>query len=638
MTLRDQILGGMLGLCVGDALGVPVEFRPREQLRENPVTDMTGFGTHYQPPGTWSDDSSLTFCLAESLCAGYDIADIARRFLGWYDHAEWTPHGKVFDVGVGTGNAINRLRRGTAPVAAGGRDQDSNGNGSLMRTLPLAFYLAHSSSAERFKAACDVSCITHAHPRAQLACVIYVEMAVCLLEGLPPAAALAAMRRRVQTILADSEVTYIQETAAFRRTLDMPLADLDEVEIASSGYVVHTLDAALWCLLTSSSYRETVLKAVNLGADTDTTGAVAGGLAGLVYGVQAIPLPWRHALARKDDVTALCEHFADVVIARQSTDTAGGSASQTTATTLPSDHAERLARARLSLQGLSVGDALGQQFFNRFAESLIAKRTLPAPPWHYTDDTVMALSIFELLQDKGRIDQDDLAQRFAARFDEEPDRGYGGTAQRILWEIGRGEAWRQAAGRVFDGHGSMGNGGAMRAGPLGAYFADDFAQVVANALLSAEVTHTHPDGQAGAIAVAIAVAQAYQGRDLPAAEAGRALFGAVIEHTPDTLTRSGVIRAAELSLTYSVDTAIHALGNGSQVVSYDTVPFCIWCAARHLHDFKESIWTTVSGLGDRDTTCAIVGSIVAMGVGEAGIPVEWIECRERLRLRKGGKP
>jgi ADP-ribosylglycohydrolase len=301
---------------------------------------------------------------------------------------------------------------------------------------------------------------------------------------------------------------------------------------------------------------------------------------------------------------------------------------------LPADHNVRMARARLSLDGLSVGDAFGEDFFrwSMAIKELVSARVLPRRPWRYTDDTAMAISIVEVLDAVGKIDQDALAEAFSRRYVEEPDRGYGGTAQTILEAIGNGIAWRIASGRAFDGKGSMGNGGAMRVGPVGAYFADDLAVAVENARASAEVTHTHPDGQAGAIAVAVATAMAYQTRDLSADKARSQLIEAVLDNTPDGPTQGGLMAIGRIGLECSLESAVYTLGNGSNVISSDTVPFCIWAACRHLRNYEDAMWETVLALGDRDTTCAIVGSIVAMAVGSEGIPKDWIAAREPLPL------
>jgi len=297
---------------------------------------------------------------------------------------------------------------------------------------------------------------------------------------------------------------------------------------------------------------------------------------------------------------------------------------------LPADHADRMARARLSLEGLSVGDSFGEWFFSAGAVDAIAARTLPPEPWYYTDDTIMALSVAETLDGCGRIDSGDLAERFARRYREQPGRGYGGTARTILTQIAAGVAWREAAGEAFDGEGSMGNGGAMRVGPVGGYFGDDLAAAADAARASARVTHAHADGQAGAIAVAVAAARAWQIRSAGETDSAATLLESAIEHTPEGMTRAGLVKALALPGETSVQDAVAVLGNGSRIVAYDTVPFALWSAARHLANFEEAMWATVSGLGDRDTTCAIVGSIVALAVGRDGIPEAWIKAREPL--------
>lgn len=299
-------------------------------------------------------------------------------------------------------------------------------------------------------------------------------------------------------------------------------------------------------------------------------------------------------------------------------------------------HDARMKRAHVALEGLSIGDAFGERFFLRAPWARIENRVLPDPPWRHTDDTAMACSIVEVLAHAERIDQDMLAQRFAERFSRDPDRGYGGGAFSLLHAIARGAPWREASRALFDG-GSFGNGGAMRAAPIGAYFADDVERVAAEARASAEVTHAHPEGQAGAIAVAVAAAYAYTAKDLGSAAQKDGLIPFVLAHTPAGETRDGIARAAEIPLTATLHRAASELGTGEAVTAMDTVPFCTWCAARHLDDFEEAMWTTVAGLGDRDTTCAIVGGIVAASTRRP-IPEVWRRSRERLYLAMDALP
>jgi ADP-ribosylglycohydrolase len=292
--------------------------------------------------------------------------------------------------------------------------------------------------------------------------------------------------------------------------------------------------------------------------------------------------------------------------------------------------ADRLARAQLSLEGLSLGDGFGERFFTSPAvvEQLITSRALPAPPWITTDDTEMATAIVDVLEARGRIDRDLLARAFAHRYSREPGRGYGGGAHQILSAICAGTMWHQAAFEAFDGQGSFGNGGAMRSAPVGAYFADDPESLVGEAEASAEVTHAHPEGKAGAIAVALAAAWACRHQD---GVVDSDLLTWVIGRAPESEVRDGIVRARALPFERSPRLAAGTLGSGQRVAATDTVPFALWCAARHADSFEEAMWNTVTGLGDRDTTCAIVGGIVALSSGRAGLPAEWLNLREPIR-------
>ncbi|MEI1374880.1 ADP-ribosylglycohydrolase family protein [Nostoc sp. UHCC 0926] len=311
MLTAAKTLSGLMGLCVGDALGVPVEFTSRAERVKSPVTTMLGYGTWNQPPGTWSDDSSLSFCLAECLCRGYSLDAIANSFWRWYKEAYWTPRGDVFDIGQTTHTAIMRLKQGVIPHQAGGKVENSNGNGSLMRILPMAYCHRNLTLGELLPRVHDVSAITHAHARSQMACGIYISIAVALLEGADLQTAYLQALQDIQTIYTVRE--FLLEKPHFARVLSGEIAKLPVEEINSGGYVIDTLESSLWCLLNSSSYSEAVLKAVNLGGDTDTTAAVTGGLAGIYYGVENIPQKWMNQIARRQDIIYLAERFARAV-------------------------------------------------------------------------------------------------------------------------------------------------------------------------------------------------------------------------------------------------------------------------------------------------------------------------------------
>ena len=304
-----------------------------------------------------------------------------------------------------------------------------------------------------------------------------------------------------------------------------------------------------------------------------------------------------------------------------------------TANHLPKDHRERMKRVLLSFDGLSIGDGFGECFFTSSStiERRLSRRDLPESPWTVTDDTIMALSIVRCLKRHAGIDQDKLASAFAEEYARNPNRGYGGMAQQILSAIGDGYSWKEISRRAFKGQGSCGNGGAMRSAPIGAYFFDDIDRVIYEAKCSAEVTHAHPDGKTGAVSVALAAAWMSQaGED--SGEPNHALIEFVLTHIPHTETYHELAKALDVPFDTAPRMAAQILGNGSRVIASDTVPFCLWCAARHSNSYTDALWATVSGLGDRDTTCAIVGGIVALRAGRDSIPTEWLTAREPLEI------
>lgn len=317
--MENRVKAGIFGVCVGDALGVPVEFTSREILKRFPVENMRAFGTHNQPAGTWSDDSSLTLCLAESLCNGFDLKNMTLKFFKWYNQEIWTPYGSVFDIGIATSQAIHRIGKGTTPTLCGGTTEFDNGNGSLMRILPLLFYIKDFPIEKRFETVKKVSSITHGHIRSVIACFIYLEFALEILKRNDKWEAYRTMQKTVREFLDYNPICSQDEMDKFHRILELKVNGYDiaslhsstEQEVRSGGYVVHSLEASLWCFLNSENYSEAVLKAVNLGEDTDTTGAITGGIAGIYYGFESIPKEWIDVLARKKDIEKLCEKLEE---------------------------------------------------------------------------------------------------------------------------------------------------------------------------------------------------------------------------------------------------------------------------------------------------------------------------------------
>ncbi|HLT10832.1 MAG TPA: ADP-ribosylglycohydrolase family protein [Micromonosporaceae bacterium] len=280
-----------------------------------------------------------------------------------------------------------------------------------------------------------------------------------------------------------------------------------------------------------------------------------------------------------------------------------------------------------SLRGLALGDSFGEQWFFRPASEFergFAERLSPPAPWRWTDDTAMALSLYRMLVTHGEVHQDDLAAMFAETYVTDPYRGYGAAMHDVLLTIAEGEPWSTVTAKQFDGQGSWGNGAAMRVAPLGAFFASDLDQVQEQAHRSAVVTHAHPEAAAGAIAVAVAAALAVRGAS------SDEVIGAVAERTPDSEVRSGLQRVANRPLSDTPQSVAAEVGCGSQVSAQDTVPYAVWCAARHLDDLVSALWTTASAGGDIDTTCAIVGGIVGGRTGLDAVPDEWIQASEAL--------
>lgn len=277
-----------------------------------------------------------------------------------------------------------------------------------------------------------------------------------------------------------------------------------------------------------------------------------------------------------------------------------------------------------ALYGVALGDALGSQFFLPDNRKHFESTTPPPGEWTWTDDTEMAASVVVILDRHGEIDQDALARSFSERYDFY--RGYGPSAGRLLRLVGEGADWRSLAAEQFEGRGSWGNGAAMRVPPLGAYFVGEPEQAAKQAVLSAVITHTHPEGVSGAIAVAVAAALA------PTADPTDPddYLSAIRNHVPPSLVRDGIDTARTLLHLEDSRSAAAALGNGIEISAQDTVPFALWTAAKNLEDFTSAFWSTVRPGGDMDTTCAITCGIVGTRLGYDGLPDSWLAELEPL--------
>lgn len=317
---NDYIEAAIEGFVLSDALGVPVEFKSKSQMKNHPLTDMIEYGTHHQPKGTWSDDSSMMLGTLVSINEKkkIDYEDIMSRYSDWINNAKYTATDTVFDYGGTTIRAVNNYDRGIRPVTeCGDKDINCNGNGSLMRTLPISIFLANSSytEEEKTKIINDYSSMTHAHEISRLGCKIYTDFIEGLLKNnMDKSKALESLKN------IDYSKYYSKESInEYKRILDGSIKDALEVNVRGSGYVAHTLEASIWATMNSNNFKEAVLKAINLGEDTDTVGAVTGSLAGMVYGKEDIPKEWLNDVKKIDKIKEEINKFEEVIDSKKNT-------------------------------------------------------------------------------------------------------------------------------------------------------------------------------------------------------------------------------------------------------------------------------------------------------------------------------
>lgn len=307
-----KVENGIIGFVVGDTMGVPVEFNSRGKLLLNPVTEMLEYGTHNMPKGCWSDDTSMTLATMDSIikCKEINTNDMADKFIKWYRNGEYTATGIMFDIGTTTQQALVKYQRGIDIASkCGGEREYDNGNGSLMRMLPIAYYcyLKGLEDTEILKIVKEVSSITHRHPISILGCYIYVRLAIELLKG----KGLLQTYQEIKKL----DYSYFTEDTIYKyeRILNNDIGLYNINEISSNGYIVSTLEAVIWTLINSKSFNETIIKAINLGEDTDTVGACVGGLAGIYYGIENINQKWKDNILRYDYIINMCNEFEKVL-------------------------------------------------------------------------------------------------------------------------------------------------------------------------------------------------------------------------------------------------------------------------------------------------------------------------------------
>lgn len=308
----SKFIDSIIGHAIGDAMGVPTQFCMRNRLLEHPVTEMISSNKTGQPAGSWSDDTSMEICTIDSFIqnANWNYSDIMSRWLEWVTDAKYTPNNETFDVGKTCLRAIRNFSLGIVPLKCGLDSETSNGNGSLMRILPVALYSYYKklNEAEIIKLTNEISSLTHAHEISKLGCYIYVRYIMYLLAG--------NTKEDAYDLIQNIDYSSYSEYAVskYDRILKNNIKNYDMDSISSSGYVVDTLECALWILLNANSYKETIVATTNIGNDTDTVGAIAGSMAGIIYGISSIPEKWINKLMRKDYLIDLSLNFEKSII------------------------------------------------------------------------------------------------------------------------------------------------------------------------------------------------------------------------------------------------------------------------------------------------------------------------------------
>ena len=548
----SKIFDGVMGFIVGDAMGVPTEFCMREKLMQNPIKEMIGYGSHPVPAGSWSDDTSMTLALIDSITdeKGIDYDAIMKNFVSWVNEAKYTPGDEVFDIGRTCLRAIRKYHEGEKPTECGLKGMESNGNGSLMRILPLVYYIYYKNikdEKEIVRLVNDISSLTHGHEISKLGCYIYVRYTLLLLEGMDKFDAYEKIKELDYSMYSSESVE------VYNRILKDKIYNYSLDEIKSSGYVVDTLEASLWVLLNTDSYKKAIIGAINLGNDTDTIGAICGSMAGIVYSLYNIPEEWLNGLIRKDYIYSLLNQFERFLCDSK----------------------------RDVVLGAMVGDIVGSRFeLNNCREKVFD--LMPKGKCRVTDDTVMTLAVCKTLV--------------------EADGNYASLsslAVNNMVEIGRKYS-NCGFGRSFykwittDDHEpyeSFGNGAAMRISPCGVV-ANSIEELKDISFKITNVSHNHPDGIKGAEAVSMMIYLIRQGYNKEELKEYFETNYYPLDFTVEELNKNYKFK---ISCAETVPEAFIAF--------YESI------------NFEDAIRNAISIGGDSDTIGAICGSIAAMYYG-----------------------
>lgn len=547
----SKIFDGLIGFIVGDAMGVPTEFCNREKLLENPITKMIGYGSHNVPAGSWSDDTSMTLCLIDSINNKKDIdyIDIMDNFIDWAELGKYTPEGKVFDIGRTCLRAIMNYQRGKEPIESGLKDLNSNGNGSLMRILPLVYYIYYKNitdEKEIINLVNNISSLTHAHEVSRLGCYIYTRYVLYLLNGYDKYESYNKIKKL------DLKDYSKESIEVYKRILKEDISKNSLDDISSSGYVVDTLEAALWVLLNTDNYKDAIIVSINLGNDTDTIGAICGSMAGIIYGLYNIPEKWVNTLIKKEYIyellnnfeSTLCDSKKDIII------------------------------------GTMVGDIVG----SRFELNNCRKKDFIFfhPGCRVTDDTIMTLAVSKALIESNN-NYDNLST----------------IAVNNMVEIGRKYQQCGFGRRFFDWiktdnhepYNSYGNGAAMRISPVG-IVAKNKDELKDMSYKITSVSHNHPDGIKGAEAVAMMIYLIKEGLSK--------------EELKDYFINN----------YYPIDFTIKELQKNYKfkISCSETVPQAVLAFLESIN-FEDAIRNAISIGGDSDTIGAICGAMAAQYYG-----------------------
>lgn len=547
----SKFVDAIIGHAVGDAMGVPTEFCVRESLLKSPVKEMIGSSKTKQPAGSWSDDTSMEIATIDSFIQnkGFNYDDIMSKWEEWINQAKYTANNDTFDVGRTCLRAIHNHSLGKEPLECGIDGEKANGNGSLMRILPVALYSYYKNLHENeiIKLTNEISSLTHRHEISKLGCYIYVRYIMFLLDGQNKDEAYNSIKNVDYSFYSDYALS------KYNRILKDNIRDYKINEISSLGYVVDTLECALWIFLNAKNYKETIIASTNIGNDTDTIGAIAGSMAGIVYGIDSIPESWLSELKRKEYLIKLALEFEKVI------------------TNYRKD----------VIIGTIIGDVVGSRF-----ELLNNKNGKQFELLHekcrYTDDSVMTLAVAKAFLD-AKNDYSDLEEKVIESMTElgrkYPNCGYGPSFYHWI---------------MSDEHkpyGSFGNGAAMRISAVGVV-AKNISEIKKLSAIVTNVSHNHSDSIIGSEATAVAIHLALNGKSKEEIkEYIESNYFMIYDLRKDTMK----LHEFHINCVETVKQSIGAFIDSD--------------------DFEDAIRNAIALGGDSDTIAAITGGIAAAYYG-----------------------